>query len=87
MSWRRIYRSYVDFFEGRTPLYRWAIPQISAGMLFLLAAGSLHFVIGDHWTTVTLAIIGFSLVSNLCLMVRRPWRQKETRPESNREMP
>lgn len=86
MNLKSIYKQYADFIAQRTPIHRWAVPVIIMDVLAFIAAGISYLLVGSHWMTVTLAILGCSLFSTLHFMIRLPWidrKIKESESESN----
>ena len=47
-------------------------------VLALAAAGVSYLLIGSHWVTVTLAILGCALFSTIHFMIRLPWINRKT---------
>ncbi|MGU3494281.1 hypothetical protein ACLBXM_09595 [Xanthobacteraceae bacterium A53D] len=76
MSFVHYYRNYVHFVAKYTPFHRWAIPMATVEILLLLAAGVSYLLVGDHWITATLAIIGCSFFGTLCYTMKMPWEAK-----------
>lgn len=79
MNLRSLYKRYADFIAQRTPIYRWAVPVLTMDVLTFAAAGISYLLVGSHWMTVTLAILGCSLFSTLHFMIRLPWIDRKNK--------